>query len=105
MKPIINRRKDVDHISGDRLTKQLIVWTVCATSLILVMTMCRMSMSGAGVPDPIDRLATLVIGAMIGWIGKTSVDKAIGSDEPVQVQTPPNEPLEVTEAKETGGDD
>lgn len=97
----MKERRQQTHEQGDRRTKQMIVLTVCACGIVLVSTMCYLGVRGIGVPDPIDRLATLIVGGLLGWLGKTAADaiKDDGPKEPIEVTADPNSPLPVTETE------
>ena len=79
---MLERRSEVDHATADRFTKRVIIWTVCIIAIMLSSTMCYLAVLAAGIPDQVDRLATLLIGALVGSLVKTGVDAVLPSDTP-----------------------
>lgn len=94
------RRAGNDHVLGDRITKQIIVYTVCGIAVMVTLCVCRMAMRQIPIPDQLDRIVTLVVGGVLGWLGKTGVDAAFpASGVPVKVNNAPNDPVPTTETK------
>jgi hypothetical protein len=51
------------------------VSTVAVSSVALLFTISVLSFQGVPVPDPLDRLANIALGAVIGMLAKTTSDK------------------------------
>jgi hypothetical protein len=81
------RRKATDHTAGDRVTKQLIICTVCLIAVLVTITMCYLAIQAVGIPDQIDRLATLLVGALVGSLVKTGVDRVMGGEGEPAIKT------------------
>jgi uncharacterized membrane protein (DUF441 family) len=60
--------------ASDRVTKQMIVFAVCGIAVMFAVTECLQAVYGGHVAPEINQMSTLVIGALIGWLGKTGVD-------------------------------
>lgn len=77
-------------MSTDRWLTKVIATTVCLLALAVTVTACVMFLNQMAVPDPLDRLATLLLG---GLLGRLTTDKP---HEPVQVQSvEPEEPADL----------
>lgn len=97
---LTDRRAPTDENAGDRLTKQLVVGTLCFCAIAITGTLCWMGVNKLDIPDPLDRLITFIVGNLSGMLAKTGVDKLL-EDKPIpdriEVVAPPDEPLEVVE--------
>ena len=67
-------------MSSDKWLTRAIATTVCLLALAVTVTACVMFLQQMAVPDPLDRLVTLLLG---GLLGRLTTSK---QDEPVQVQ-------------------
>jgi len=96
------RRKpsqDNANTAGDRTTKQLIILTICLIAATVVYTICKLSLRETPIPDQLDRLATLLVGGLLGSLVKTGVD-SLKPSEPMEIKAPDGEPLETTDVTE-----
>lgn len=78
----------------------LVVGTLCLSLLLALGTVCYLAATGGEVPP---QLETIVGGLLVGvpaLLARTYADRReTGDDDPVTVQAPPGEPLEVTAAQ------
>jgi hypothetical protein len=89
------------QLAQDHNLKRAVVWTICLVTLAGAGTVYLLSYQGATIPDALDRLVTFVVGGLMGMLAKTGVDKALNSEAPLPVTTPPGEPLETREVSRT----
>lgn len=86
------------HRNGDRLTKQIIICTLCFVDNMITGALIWAVASGK--PESITALreiwATLNVG-LLALLGKTSTDTE--KNEPQAVKTEPGQPLQTVEAK------
>lgn len=97
MTTLSRRSTDCRTASHDADVKRIVVSAVVVAGMGLVLNMCAMAAAGMPVPDPIDRLANILIGALIGLIGKAGLDKLM--EGAIPVINPPGEPLKTEEVK------
>ncbi|BCM88743.1 hypothetical protein IAD21_00585 [Abditibacteriota bacterium] len=84
-------------MNSDRLTKQIVIATLCAMAGGLVATVCSLALRQLPIPVEVKDLATYIIGVLSGMLIKTGIDHTLGEgDAPIPVTTPPGEPIEAT---------
>lgn len=89
----------LDQQQGDRRTRQAIIYSLCGIAWVFCMTICFLALKQLPIPDPLDRLATFVVGNISGMLIKTAADKALGTEAtPLTVETAPDKPLETVDA-------
>ena len=71
---------------GDRISKQMIIGTLCFVVVMVTATMCGLAICKSAIPEPINTLATLIAGGLMGMLAKTGVDSMTAkSSEPMAV--------------------
>lgn len=94
------RRADSRTANHDADVKRIVVSAVVVGAMGSLVNMCALAAIGAPVPDQIDRLTTLLYGALIGFIGKAVLEMLSGG--PMPVTTPPGEPLQTEDVTKEG---
>lgn len=92
---------EIHQMNEDRVTNRIVVIAICAMAGACVATFCWCVLIGAGVPENFTTLTTFIVGNMTGILTKTGVDALNKNhfNEPVQVTTPDDAPLPVTEVE------
>lgn len=80
-------------MSSDNFSVRVVVCVLGVGVLIGLVAMAYLSFTGTAIPDPLDRLTTLMAGALIGVLAKTST-----AAEQVQVVNEPDQPVPVEPA-------
>lgn len=92
------RQTDARTASHDADVKRIIISAVVSAAMGLVVVMAALAATGEIIPDQIDRLATLALGALIGFIGKAGLEKWM--EAPVPVTNVPGEAIKTEEIQE-----
>lgn len=77
---------------SDRWLARLVGLTVCASALLVVLSIVVAAFRGDAVPELVGQLALLILGGLLG-----ALTTRLSGTEPVEVTNIPGEPLAVTE--------
>lgn len=108
------RRKhspEIEQANQDRLTIRWIVGTVCVIAIALTATYCYCTLASIKPPESFNGILNIVIGALIGWIGKTAVTAVAKTNESLPadigqavVAASEKAPIQTQDAGETTND-
>jgi hypothetical protein len=79
-------------MSNDTIITRLIGFTLCGLAVLVTMTACWLFLQEVAVPDPLDRLVTFLLGALVGRLTNKTNDEPVLTEvtntgtDPVPVQ-------------------
>lgn len=68
-------------MNSDRLTKQIVICTLCIMAGALVATVCALALHQLQIPVEVKDLTTYIVGVLSGMLIKTGVDSLTGQIE------------------------
>lgn len=82
-------------MTTDKWLSRLFGITVCALAVMVTMTACWLFLQHTAVPDPLDRLVTFLLGALVGRITSSRSAEAGDAPMPTTVVNQPTDPVPV----------